>query len=317
MRYLVTGGAGFIGSNIVEGLLQRGHTVRVLDNFSTGRRENLATLLSDIELVEGDVRSYHIVLKAAQGVEVILHEAALPSVPRSIADPITTNEVNVIGTLNILEAARQTGVRRVVYASSSSIYGDKGTEPKKESMTPNPLSPYAVSKLAGEEYCGVFSDLYGLETVCLRYFNVFGKHQDPTSEYSAVIPRFIRSILRSEAPTIYGTGRQTRDFTHVDNVVAANLLASEVDCDSGLILNCACGVPTSIADLVSEICSLTGRTVNATFSPSRKGEVLHSHADVSLAAKQIGYRPDVDFRDGLRRTIEAFTDQEGEPRTRA
>jgi UDP-glucose 4-epimerase len=307
VRYLVTGGAGFIGSNIVEELLRRGRSVRVLDNFSTGRRENLASLLDDIELVEGDIRSYHVVLKAAEGIDVILHQAALPSVPRSIADPITTNEVNVVGTLNVLEAARQTGVRRVVYASSSSIYGDKGAEPKRESMTPNPLSPYAVSKLAGEEYCGVFSDIYGLETVCLRYFNVFGRRQDPTSEYSAVIPRFIRAILRHEAPTIFGTGRQTRDFTHVDNVVTANLLASEADCDSGLILNCACGTPTSIEDLVSAICGLTGHSVVAAYARARRGEVQHSHADISLAASQIGYRPDVDFREGLRRTIESFT----------
>ncbi len=306
MRFLVTGGAGFIGSHLVEDLLKRGHFVRVLDNFSTGKRENLAGLLDSIELVEGDVRSYHIVQQAAGDIEVVLHQAALPSVPRSIADPITTNEVNVVGTLNILEAARQAGVRRVVYASSSSIYGDGGELPKSEKLEPNPLSPYAVSKLAGEKYCRVFSALYGLETVTLRYFNVFGSRQDPASQYSAVIPRFIRMVLQGEPPIIYGDGSQTRDFTHVANVVEANLLASEARCESGLALNCAYGGRTSVNQLVTDICDLTGRKIECKYASPRPGEVLHSQADISLAARHIGYQPTVDFKEGLRRTIEQY-----------
>ena len=219
LNFLVTGGAGFIGSNIVEVLLKRGYTVRVLDNFSTGKRENLKQFNKDIELIEGDIRSYHIVQQAVKGIDVILHQAALPSVPRSIKDPITSNEVNVVGTLNILEAAKDAGVKRVVYASSSSVYGDNPELPKHEKMMPNPLSPYAVSKLAGEKYCNVYSRLYGIETVGLRYFNVFGPKQDPNSQYSAVIPLFIKAIMNDKQPIIFGDGTQSRDFTHVANVV--------------------------------------------------------------------------------------------------
>jgi len=219
VKFLVTGGAGFIGSNIVEELLNRGCTVRVLDNFSTGKRENLKQFNKDIELIEGDIRSYHIVQQAVKGIDVILHQAALPSVPRSIKDPITSNEVNVVGTLNILEAAKENGVKRVVYASSSSVYGDNPELPKHEGMMPNPLSPYAVSKLAGEKYCNIYSRLYGIETVTLRYFNVFGPKQDPNSQYSAVIPLFIKAIMNDKQPIIFGDGTQSRDFTHVANVV--------------------------------------------------------------------------------------------------
>ena len=219
LNFLVTGGAGFIGSNIVEELLKRGYKVRVLDNFSTGKRENLKQFNKDIELIEGDIRSYHIVQQAVKGIDVILHQAALPSVPRSIKDPITSNEVNVVGTLNILEAAKDAGVKRVVYASSSSVYGDNPELPKHEKMMPNPLSPYAVSKLAGEKYCNVYSRLYGIETVGLRYFNVFGPKQDPNSQYSAVIPLFIKAIMNDKQPIIFGDGTQSRDFTHVANVV--------------------------------------------------------------------------------------------------
>ena len=230
MKFLVTGGAGFIGSNIVGALLERGHSVRILDNFSTGRRENIIEFKNDVELVEGDIRSYHIVKQAVKGIEVILHEAALPSVPRSINDPITSNEVNVGGTLNILDAAKDAGVGRVVFASSSSIYGDNPELPKHEGMTPKPLSPYAVSKLTGEYYLRVFNKLYGLETIALRYFNVFGPKQDPTSQYSAVIPKFIKSIKKDKRPLIFGDGTQSRDFTYVANVVEANILAATTDC---------------------------------------------------------------------------------------
>lgn len=228
MKVLVTGGAGFIGSNIVEELLKRNYPVRVLDNFSTGKRENLSEFMNDIELIEGDICSYHIVFEAVKEVDIILHQAALPSVPRSIKDPIATNEVNVVGTLNILEAAKNAGVKRIVYASSSSVYGDNPELPKHEGMTPNPLSPYAVSKLAGEHYCKVFSKLYGLETVILRYFNVFGPRQDPNSQYSAVIPKFLKFMSNDQPPTIYGDGTQSRDFTYVANVVEANILAAKL-----------------------------------------------------------------------------------------
>ena len=250
MKVLVTGGAGFIGSNIVEELLIRGHSVRVLDNFSTGKRENLKEFKEDFELLEGDVRSYHIVKQAVNGIDVVLHQAALPSVPRSINDPITSNEVNVGGTLNMLDASKEAGVKRFVFASSSSIYGDTPELPKREDMTPNPLSPYAVSKLAGEKYCQVFAKVFGLHTVALRYFNVFGPRQDPSSQYSAVIPKFIKSIMNNQSPVIYGDGKQSRDFTYVDNVVEANLIAALVESQPGIAMNCACNEQIILNDVV-------------------------------------------------------------------
>ena len=256
IKFLVTGGAGFIGSNIVEDLLKRGYSTRVLDNFSTGKRENLKPFEKDIELIEGDIRSFHIVAEAVKGVDIILHQAALPSVPRSIKDPITSNEVNVVGTLNILEAAREHKVKRVVYASSSSVYGDNPELPKHEGMLPNPLSPYAVSKLAGEKYCSVFSRLYGIETVVLRYFNVFGPRQDPNSQYSAVIPLFVKAIMSDKQPTIFGDGTQSRDFTYVANVVEANILAATKDIESGLVMNCACHEQITLNELVLQINNL-------------------------------------------------------------
>jgi UDP-glucose 4-epimerase len=276
MRFLVTGGAGFIGSNIVESLLERGHHVRVLDNFSTGKRENLAPFNQDIELIEGDIRSYHVVQQAVHGVNVVLHQAALPSVPRSINDPITSNEVNVTGTLNILEASRQAGVSKVVYASSSSVYGDNPELPKHEGMTPNPLSPYAVSKLAAEKYCQVFSKIAGLKTGALRYFTVFGPRQDPNSQYSAVIPKFITSMMQGKAPIIYGDGEQSRDFTYVANVVEANLLAATADCDGGLAMNCACNERTTLNDLAHSIAALLGTDIRPTYAEPRPGDIKHS-----------------------------------------
>lgn len=306
MKFLVTGGAGFIGSNIVEELLNRGCTVRVLDNFSTGKRENLKQFNKDIELIEGDIRSYHIVQQAVKGIDVILHQAALPSVPRSIKDPITSNEVNVVGTLNILEAAKENGVKRVVYASSSSVYGDNPELPKHEGMMPNPLSPYAVSKLAGEKYCQVFSKLYGIETVILRYFNVFGPRQDPSSEYSAVIPKFIRLMTNDQAPTIFGDGTQSRDFTYVANVVEANILAAtKEDCPkdpygkTGLVMNCACYGQITLNSLVHELNILLDKDIKPIYTQPRPGDIKHSFADIGLIRQKIGFTPKISFSNGL------------------
>ncbi|MGV8019096.1 MAG: SDR family oxidoreductase [Ignavibacteria bacterium] len=305
MKYLVTGGAGFIGSNIAEELIKRGEEVRVLDNFSTGKRENLSEFGKDIELFEGDVRSYHIVQAAVKGVDVILHQAALPSVPRSIKDPITTNEVNIGGTLNMLDAAVKEGVKRFVFASSSSVYGDNPELPKHEGMTPSPLSPYAVSKLAGENYCRVFSNLYGIETVCLRYFNVFGPRQDPNSQYSAVIPKFIKAIMNGERPVIYGDGTQSRDFTYVTNVIEANVLASTKPLESkSTTLNCACNEQITLNNLVESINRIAGTEIEPVYVEKRKGEVQHSYARIAEAKKIFNYEPIVLFNGGLKLLIE-------------
>lgn len=306
MKYLVTGGAGFIGSNIVEELLRKGHQVRVLDNFATGRRENIKEFENDIELIEGDIRSYHTVNQAVKGIEVILHQAALPSVPRSINDPVTTNEVNVVGTLNILDAAKEHGIRRVVYASSSSVYGDNPELPKHEGMIPNPLSPYAVSKLAGENYMKVFNKLYGIETISLRYFNVFGPRQDPNSQYSAVIPKFIKAIKEDRQPVIYGDGEQSRDFTYVANVVEANILASETSYESSLVMNCATHGQISLNQLVEMVNSILGKTVEPIFENIRPGDIKHSYADISLIKKYLNYSPSISFKEGLEKTIKYY-----------
>jgi len=308
MRFLVTGGAGFIGSNIVEELLKQGHSVRVIDNFSTGKRENLPVPLgkefnSDIEFFEGDIRSYHIVRQAVNGIEVILHQAALPSVPRSINDPITTNEVNVMGTLNILDAAKDAGVKRIVYASSSSVYGDNPVLPKKEDMLPNPLSPYAVSKLTGEKYCQVFSKLYGIETVVLRYFNVFGPRQDPNSQYSAVIPKFIKLMSNNRRPTIYGDGTQSRDFTYVSNVVEGNILAATKEIDTPIAMNCATHGQVTINELVEKINKLIGKSIEPIYEKPRSGDIKHSFADINLIGKYLNFIPFVNFVEGLSKTI--------------
>ncbi len=303
MKYLVTGGAGFIGSNLVAELLNRGHRVRVLDNFATGRRENLLPFLDRIELIEGDLRSYHIVREAVDGMDFILHQGALPSVPRSIKDPITSNEVNVTGTLNILDAALDAGVKRVVFASSSSIYGDSPTLPKQEDMIPNPLSPYAVSKLAGEKYCQVFARIYNLHTVALRYFNVFGPRQDPNSQYSAVIPKFIKAILKDQSPTIFGDGTQSRDFTYVSNVVEANILATEADFPPGMVFNCACHERTNLNELVEKINAILGKNIKPVYADPRPGDVKHSYADIERIQKYLGYEPRVMFDEGLEKTI--------------
>jgi len=306
MKFLVTGGAGFIGSNIVEELLKRNYEVKVVDNFSTGKRENLVEFNKDLELIEGDIRSFHIVQQAVKDVDVILHLAALPSVPRSINDPITSNEVNVVGTLNILEASKLTNVKRVVFASSSSVYGDNPKLPKEESMIPNPLSPYAVSKLAGEKYCQVFTRIYGLETICLRYFNVFGPRQDPNSQYSAVIPRFIKAIKENQSPIIFGDGTQSRDFTYVKNVIEGNILAATTDCEPGIAMNCACHGRITLNELAADINEILGKDVKPIYKDARPGDIKHSFADINLAEEKLNYKPLVNFKEGLKLTIESY-----------
>jgi UDP-N-acetylglucosamine/UDP-N-acetyl-alpha-D-glucosaminouronate 4-epimerase len=302
---LVTGGAGFIGSHLVDRLLRDGHTVRVLDSFATGRRENLAHL-EDVEIVEGDIQSYERVHTAVRGCDCVLHQAALPSVPRSVQDPLMTNVVNVTGTLNVLLAARDSGVRRVVYASSSSVYGPGAEMPKREDAPPQPVSPYAVSKLAGESYCRAFAAVYGLESIALRYFNVFGPRQDPTSQYSAVIPRFITAARSGRPVTVYGDGSQSRDFTFIDNVVHANLCALTAARAEGQALNIACGERISLLEVIGVLGDLLQQDVEVDHAPPRAGEIPHSLADVSRAASEIGYVPAIGFRDGLARTIESF-----------
>ncbi|MBN2105770.1 SDR family oxidoreductase [bacterium] len=299
--YLVTGGAGFIGSNIVEELVNRGEKVRVLDNFSTGKRENIQPFLDKIELIEGDIRSYHIVHEAMKGVDYVLHQAALPSVPRSVQDPVTTNEVNVTGTLHVLDAAKEANVKRLVFASSSSIYGNSEVLPKTEDMAPNPLSPYAVAKLAGEKYCQVFYRVYGLPAVALRYFNVFGPRQDPASQYSAVIPKFVSLMKAGKTPTIYGDGQQSRDFTYIQNVVSANLLACQADAVncSGEVFNIACNQRITLNELVSTINKLTGKMIEPKYDEARVGDVKHSQAGIEKAKKDLKYQVVKGFEEGL------------------
>jgi nucleoside-diphosphate-sugar epimerase len=308
--FLVTGGAGFIGSNIVEELVKRGEKVRVLDNFSTAKRENLSSLLGKIELIEGDIRSYHIVREAVEGVDIISHQAALPSVPRSIKDPITTNEVNVGGTLNILMAARDAKVKRVVYASSSSVYGNSDDLPMHEAMTPNPLSPYAVSKLAGEKYCQIFSQIHCLETICLRYFNVFGPRQDPNSQYSAVIPKFVKAMLNDEQPVIYGDGEQSRDFTYVANVVEANLLAGTASCQPGLVVNCASHGQTTLNELVDSLNRILNKSIKPKYEIARTGDIKHSFASIEKIKNVLGYAPLTGFERGLMNTCQSYAKTE-------
>jgi len=305
LKALVTGGGGFIGSNLVRALLARGDEVSVLDNFSTGSRANLAGLEHDIQLVEGDLRSYERVHAAIRGVEVVFHQGALPSVPRSVQDPLTTTAVNIEGTLNVLLAARDESVRRIVNASSSSVYGNTGTLPRVETQAPDPISPYAVAKLAAERFCTSFSRVYGMEIVSLRYFNVFGPRQDPTSQYAAVVPRFIRAIADGEPVTIYGDGEQSRDFTYIDNVVDANLKAAEAAQGIGQVINIANGERISLNQLLSELISLTGKTgVVADYQEPRAGDVRHSLADITQARTLLGYEPRVNLRDGLELTID-------------
>lgn len=302
--YLVTGAAGFIGSNIVEELVRRGERVRALDNLSTGYMRNLEPLLDSVEFIEGSIVDEGVLARAMQGVDYVLHQAAIPSVPRSVDEPLPTHEANATGTLKVLLAARDAGVKRLVFASSSSVYGDSPTMPKRTEMPTQPLSPYAVNKLAGEEYCKVFYRVYGLPTVALRYFNVFGPRQDPSSAYAAAIAAFASAILAGKRPTVYGDGGQTRDFTYVSNVVDANLLACETDGADGTALNIACGESISLLDLIRELNAIVGTDLEPVFAPERKGDVRHSLADIEPAREKLGYEPGVGLREGLERTVE-------------
>ena len=304
---LVTGGAGFIGSHLVEALLARGRKVRVLDNFSTGDPANLAAVRDEVEVIDADVTDRAALARAVRGVDLVFHQAALASVPRSVADPAATHEACATGTLNVLLAARDAGVRRVVYAASSSAYGNSERLPKREGDPTGPLSPYAVAKLAGEHYCAAFSEVYGLETVRLRYFNVFGPRQSPDSPYAAVIPLFLRAMLAGRSPLIHGDGQQSRDFTFVEDVIQANLLAAEAPGVSGRVYNVACGRRTSLLELVATINTLLRTDIAPTHDAPRPGDVRHSQADVSRAGADLGYRPRTDIVSGVRRCIEHFT----------
>jgi len=308
-RALVTGGAGFIGSHLVEGLLAQGYAVRVLDNFATGRRENIAHLADKIELIEGDVCNLTTVRAAMRQVEVVFHEAALPSVARSVANPLESNEVNITGTLNVLLAARDAGVKRVVYAASSSAYGNQPTLPKVETMTPDPLSPYAIAKLAGEMYARAFTQLYGLSTISLRYFNVFGPRQDPTTQYAGVVAKFVTCALEGKPYPVYGDGEQSRDFSYVENVVQANLRAADAQLDGSPVINIAYGERTTLNQIIAMLNELTRQNLPAEYGPPCLGDVRHSHADMTRAHKLLGYDPKVNVREGLRRTLEWYRNQ--------
>jgi UDP-glucose 4-epimerase len=308
--YIVTGGAGFIGSHLTARLAADGAQVRVIDDLSTGKLNNLDGLRGDIQLHRVSITDLDALRPIFAGADYVFHQAALPSVPRSIDDPLTTHHVNVTGTLNVLIAARDAGVKRVVYAASSSAYGDVDGEYKVETMPPRPLSPYGVSKLAGEYYCQVFTHVYGLETVALRYFNVFGARQDETSQYAAVIPRFIAALMRGEAPIIYGDGTQSRDFTYIDNVVHGNLLALHAPDAPGRVMNLATGGRVTLLELVEKLNRLMGTAISPQHAPPRPGDILHSRACIDLAAELLDFSPLVDFETGLARTLEWFRQRE-------
>lgn len=311
-NFLVTGGAGFIGSNIVEALLHRGNTVRILDNFSTGKWVNLnfagmpRDLLNNLETVQGDIADLDICHRAVHGIQYVLHQAAIPSVPRSIALPLESNRANVDGTLNLLVAARDAGVKRLVFASSSSVYGNSPGFPRKETIIPAPLSPYAAQKLTAEHYMRIFYEIYGLETVSLRYFNVFGPHQDPDSEYAAVIPKFIKALITGAPPTVYGDGEQSRDFTYVDNIVHGNLLAVEAEDALGKVMNLACGGRLTLNELLVLLRRITGSDVEAVYTDPRPGDVRHSWADITLSEEILNYETQVPLSEGLRKTVDYF-----------
>ena len=304
---LVTGGAGFIGAHIVQRLVKEGHRVRVVDNLSTGNLQRLTDVISTIEFTEADLADPLVCDRVVDGIEYVVHQAAIPSVQRSIRDPITSNCANITATLNLLESCRNQGVRRLVYAASSSAYGDTAVLPKREDMPPNPLSPYALQKFVGERYCGLYHDLYGLETVSLRYFNVFGPGQDPNSEYSAVIPKFIKGLLAFQPLIVFGDGEQSRDFTYVENVVQANIAALHAEGAVGRVFNIAYGERISLNTLIGALERIIGVKAKVKFEPTRNGDVRHSLADIHLARSILGYEPNVGVEQGLKKTVEAMT----------
>jgi UDP-glucose 4-epimerase len=304
--YLVTGGGGFIGSHLVRALVERGDRVRVLDDSSSGSRARIADVLADVEWIDGDVRDSAVVQRACQGAEVILHHAAIASVPRSVREPELTHAVNATGALNVLNAARVAGARRVVIASSAAVYGDLATSPRSEALPVRPVSPYGVQKLAAESYCRIAPLLYGLETVALRYFNIFGPAQDPSSDYAAVIPRFITAVLAGRSPVVYGDGEQTRDFLYIQNVVAVNLLAALAPAANGAVLNVGAGKAISLKRLLSELERIVGREIAVTHQPERRGDIRESRADISLLRATLGYTPTVSFADGLAWTVDSY-----------
>lgn len=315
MRYLITGGAGFIGSNIARKLAEKGEQVRILDNFSSGKHENVEALPKEVEVIEGDIRDYWTVVQAVREVDYVLHQAALPSVPRSVKNPLTSNEVNINGTLHVLEAARQAGVRRFVMASSSSVYGESEELPKHEDMRPSPLSPYAITKLTAEYYLKVYWELYRFPTVALRYFNIFGPRQDPASEYAAVIPKFVTALLTGRKPTVFGDGEQSRDFTYIDNCVQANLLAATSDDMVGTHYNVACGGQFTLNELLEQLRRIIGVDTEAVYADPRPGDIKHSYAAIDKLGAH-GYKVEVGFAEGLKRTVDFFRSQldlSGEP----
>ncbi|MCP4569275.1 MAG: SDR family oxidoreductase [FCB group bacterium] len=307
MKYLITGGAGFIGSNLALEILKRGDQVRIIDNFATGRMINIEPILDQVELIDGDLRDIWTVAEAVEGIDYVLHQAALPSVSRSVNNPLTSNAVNITGTLNVLESARQAGVKRVVYACSSSVYGESETLPKVETMPSAPLSPYAVTKLAGEEYAKVYHRLYGLETVGLRYFNIFGPRQDPGSQYSAVIPLFIKALMGNRQPVVFGDGEQSRDFTFIGNAVSANLKACTAPDAAGKSYNVACGERFTLNQTLDMLGEIIGKKSKAKYVDPRPGDIKHSLADIEAAKKDLGYSVDYDFRVGLKETVNWFS----------
>jgi UDP-glucose 4-epimerase len=311
--YLVTGAAGFIGSWLTQALVERGETVRALDNFSTGKRENLAPWLDKIDLLEIDLRDEHAVARACEGVDIVFHEGALPSVPLSVKDPRTSHTANIDGTFNLLEGARHAKVKRVVYAASSSAYGNQNPLPQKESMLPGPLSPYAVQKLVGEMYLHSYYQVFGLETVALRYFNIFGPRQAPDSPYSGVMAKFASMMLAGEQPVIHGDGEQSRDFTYIENVVQANLKAASAPAEkvAGRMFNCACGQPYTLNQTYKLMAEIIGHKAPPQYGPPREGDIKHSYADISAAREALGYAPSVDFQEGLRRTVAWYAEQLG------
>ena len=302
-KFLVTGGAGFIGSNICNELISQGCFVRVVDNLLTGKKSNLASIIDKIDFIQADMGDAEVAQSATKDIDVVLHQGALASVPRSVDDPAATHRHCVDATFTLLLAARDAGIKRFVYAASSSAYGDTPTLPKVETMTPMPLSPYAAAKLVGEYYCSVFYQVFGLETISLRYFNVFGPHQDPASQYAAAIPAFVTAILKDEPPTIYGDGEQSRDFTYIDNVVEANLLAARAEHTAGEVINIACGEAVTVNEIIALINELVGKNIKPTYADPRPGDVKHSLADITLARKLISYKTKVPFKQGLQLAI--------------